>query len=119
MGVRQLLVVATSLSLGCSIVDPKYYESLPLLDGSSESDGGAEGDSGTALPAEACGDKRARVLADTTRMIRIDTTRAADNVRASCTGHASEGNDLFFAIDVAAGEYWHFHLQVDPADSAS
>jgi cysteine-rich repeat protein len=49
------------------------------------------------------------LLRDTTPNIMVDTTSYANNNTGSCNA-MTPGNDVFLAVDVQAGEFWHFHL---------
>jgi cysteine-rich repeat protein len=78
---------------------------------------GDMGDMGFHItPAESCGDSVHGVIASTTPPFGVDTTMLADDIRATCAGHSTDGNDAFFAITVSSGDFWHFHLAVDPRD---
>ena len=122
------LLLATALS-GCVIVDSALFENLPPagtdmgVDSSVDLgprdlgppdlalDGGPPG----IVAADVCGDPMTPVLAGTTRMLKVDTTTATGaSLTPSCGSSMARGLDRFFAIDVAAGEYWHFHLAADP-----
>ncbi len=98
-----LPLVLLSLS-GCLAVDESRYKIFEDPDGGS---GGVD-------LVESCG-ADAVPLADQLRDIIIDTN-GADNSTSTCSGSGTPGNDLFIALDVVAGEYWHFHLAVDPSE---
>ncbi len=117
------LLLAASLS-GCFIVDSSLYENLP----SSGTDLGVDAgprdlgpeqdlgqvDGGGPQAADVCGDPSTPVLRDTTRGLFVDTTTATSTSVSPMCGGGAIGNDRFFAVDVTAGEYWHFHLAADP-----
>ena len=112
---RGILLVAAALLAGaCTIVD---RGPLSRAEGNS--------DSGPALAgANACGAAQTPLLneMDLSALggdgIMIDTTQATNGQSSNC-GRGIPGNDLFFAVDVAAGDYWHFHLRTDPSDADS
>lgn len=108
-GRRALLVATlTSLGLGCTIVDNGALQRIE----------GDQSDMGPGMfGAEGCGEAATPRINSLPRgqAIMVDTSAAANNVRSSC-GRGTEGNDVFFAIDVEAGDYWHFHLAADPND---
>ena len=127
-------LVAIGLS-GCFVVDASFYESLSSGTVDAGFDAGIDlgdpdlgspdlGDPDLGSPdlgppvavaADICGDPMTLVLAGTTRSLKIDTTDAtASSLTPSCAGSTARGNDRYFAIDVAAGEYWHFHVAADP-----
>jgi hypothetical protein len=95
----------TALLSGCLAVDESRYKLFEQPDGGDD----------TADLVEACGDD-ATPLAGQLRDIIIDTTDS-NNSTSSCGGSGTPGNDVFIALDVTAGEYWHFHLSVDPEDA--
>jgi hypothetical protein len=133
------LLLAAGLS-GCFVVDASLYEALPTGADLGAPDLGPPDlgppdlgvdagppdlgptDMGSPdmglmmpIPADVCGDPAAPVLAGTTRSLKIDTTGATGgSLTPACLGSMARGNDRFFAIDVAAGEYWHFHVAADP-----
>ena len=103
------LIVAASASAGCLVVDDsslRDFEARALMDVGVGMNG-----------ANRCG------VVDTPLInalpagepILIDTTMASNSLRSSC-GRGTEGNDVFFALDVAEGDYWHFHLAANPDD---
>ena len=135
------LGLACALS-GCFVVDASLYEALPTgadagFDGETNlgvdagppdlgppdlgpedagpPDLGVDAGPPRPIPADVCGAASTPVLAGTTRSLKIDTTDATGgSLTVMCGGSAAVGNDRFFAIDVAAGEYWHFHVAADP-----
>jgi hypothetical protein len=88
-----------------------------LMSDAGAGDGGVvdAGDSSTG-GSDVCGDVATPVLSGTTRALAVDTTGAsASSLTPACSGTTARGNDRFFAIDVSAGEFWHFHLVADPS----
>ena len=137
MTTRAVACVGLMLAVaGCSIVDPKHYQALRGMDAGDTDAGGTDTGMDTGdedvpvIPedapmapthAETCGGADALVIASTTRNIMIDTNMMRNDTTATCVGIGGVelntiGNDAFLAIDVAAGEYWHFHLRGNPAD---
>ena len=135
-----ILAVATS---GCFVVDSKFLDALADGGGANDlgMDGGRDaGDAGDAgmvdmdvpdmgpedmgdmgfriVPADTCGDPTMGAITSTTVPFPIDTNPLRNDITATCAGHATNGNDAFFAVTVASGDYWHFHLAVDPRDLA-
>ncbi|HEY8429394.1 MAG TPA: hypothetical protein VIL20_13505 [Sandaracinaceae bacterium] len=103
------LVVLAWLAEGCTIVSPAHRdEVLGRRDGG---DGGPDTDAGGPRFDDRCGAPNPRmVLRGTTRDIMIDTTEGYGSDNGSSCGLATPGNDVFIAVDVVEGEYWHFHL---------
>lgn len=105
---RSSITFGTSLALfaipllsSCFIVDDDLL---------AQGDGGGGGMQG----AETCGDMDAPLLqpGDT---VTVDTRGMANDETVSlCTGlwgTSAPGPDSFFRIQVASGEYWHFHIE--------
>jgi hypothetical protein len=122
------LSTATSLALllavaGCSLADASRYQALPEgpgVDGGTVDADGATPDPDSGMDAgppdqlavDGCGDDDVYVITDSEEGIRVDTRPFGSDVNSlpgSC-GVSTPGNDAFFAVDVQAGEYWHFHL---------
>ncbi|MBX3246416.1 MAG: hypothetical protein KF901_04465 [Myxococcales bacterium] len=119
-------LIAASL-LGCSLADPSLYQALPetrddggtgrdgdMPPGDAEQDGGGVEQRGV----DRCGADDVYVIRNTEEDILIDTrvfTSTVNSLPGSCNVSAP-GRDAFFAVDVQAGEYWHFHLRVSPDD---
>lgn len=101
----------------CSNADPSFFEALRDA-GGRDSEGvdaaaDAEVDAGGPLGpqlVDRCGDPAAHLITETS-VFQVDTRGLGAELDVTCA--PSEGNDGFFAIDVQAGEYWHFHLQDD------
>ncbi len=110
-----------SLSVqGCGYFDPNLYLSLRSRDAGI--DGFVEiADTGPTgvVASGVCGDPATSVISATVNRIPVDTTPFHNTLAPNCSGHAALGNEGFLALDVVAGEYWHLHLQPDPADPAS
>ena len=99
--------IFTALLLqGCLAVDEGFYQGLEP--GSTDV---TFYEDCRSLPSDVI------ALAGETRDIRIDTTSAVNNLSSMCS--STGGNDLFIALDVTAGEYWHFHLTTDNEFSSS
>lgn len=66
--------------------------------------------------ADACGDQLP-VLESSAEFRRVSTVDLRNDFdELSCLSDPPLGNDGFFALDLTAGERWHFHLRVtDPA----
>lgn len=127
-----LMCIVAALAASCSIVDPAYYEALQAHDAGVTGDGSVAnmdgGDAGSVdagvdaggfnpiVTSERCGMTNAVIISHT-GLFEIDTSGATEDVSATCGGRPTPGNDLFLAIDVSAGEYWHFHLQVHPSET--
>jgi len=95
-------------SAGCTIVNDGALRRLE----------GTEGDTGPVMNgANRCGVAGTPLINSLPagEPILIDTTAASNTLRSSC-GRGTEGNDVFFALDVAEGDYWHFHLAANPDD---
>lgn len=122
-----MLRLSTSLSIvlamaGCSLADPALYQALPEgptedggvpdADGATPMDTGVDGGPPEQLAVDGCGDPGVYVITDSEEGIVVDTRPFASDVNSlpgSC-GVSAPGPDAFFAVDVQAGEYWHFHL---------
>ena len=118
------LVLAAGLAsplAGCAVVSRQHLDEL--ADGGGGIDAQTSPDTGTGtdagpddtIPLVACGNAAAHVFADSTGgQVRVDTT-GLSNRNSSCGSRAAPGNDGFIAIDVVAGEQWHFHVVPDPS----
>jgi len=120
-----MLRLSTSLSLllavaGCSLADASRYQALPegpvdggTTDGDTpDPDTGVDAGPPDQLAVDGCGDDEVYVITDSEEGIVVDTRPFASDVNSlpgSC-GVSAPGLDAFFAVDVQAGEYWHFHL---------
>lgn len=110
-------MLALGMATGCAIVTTEHRDGLrdggsnPLPDGQMPAQ-----DGGNLAPRfdDRCGSTSPRmVLSDTTRNIEIDTrTSFRSSVNTSC-GASTPGNDVFIAVDVVAGDFWHFHLSTN------
>ena len=101
--VRTAWVVALAFSGACTIVDSNLTDQLDERVGAQLVGGNVCGESGTPLINAIVEDGA----------VQIDTRQAANSTDNSC-GRGTPGNDLFFAVDVTAGDYWHFHLRALP-----
>lgn len=113
------LVGFAALTLsGCFIVDDNLFNSLP---GDGQDLGMSTMDTGPVDMGveqnlvDLCGDPNADflVLSGTLPELVLDT-RELSNRSTDCGSLDTPGNDGFIAVDVQAGEYWHFHLVSDP-----
>jgi len=124
MKLRTTLLMGAILGLtGCFVVTPGHRDDVL---GGGQSDGGQSdgGDSAVAPPVDAgnsvlvdvCGDSTADylVLRDSMPPFIVDTTGLVNRV-SSCGSASAPGNDGFLAIEVTAGDQWHFHVIPDPA----
>ncbi|HJK90510.1 MAG TPA: hypothetical protein RMH85_29880 [Polyangiaceae bacterium LLY-WYZ-15_(1-7)] len=123
---RLLGALSLAAFAGCSLADPSLLDALRDGSVTPGEDGGPPGDGGgvdagtdaaivdTSGAVSECGADGVRVFADTVEDVRIDTRAFRNDVGSlpSC-GQNAPGPDAFFAVDVQAGEYWHFHLRVD------
>lgn len=112
---------AALLGGGCFVVDTEHLDDLR--------NGGADaGMSDAQMPDEdsgtggeqlndACGGDIAEYIvlsASTTTPMPV-STRGLSNRISSCGSRDAPGNDGFIAIQVQAGEKWHFHVIPDPS----
>lgn len=68
-------------------------------------------DAGPSLVDDRCGsDAPLLVLTDTTNGIALDLGHVEDDEGMACGEHATPGNDVFIALEVRTGDYWHFEL---------
>jgi cysteine-rich repeat protein len=102
---RFLIAVAL---IGCDGSPPDEDDAgrVDLDSGPSEQDAGPP-----PLPADdICGVAApVAILDDGMTNIQIDLGAFANDSNMACSA-ATPGNDAFLAIDMEAGEYWHFHL---------
>lgn len=120
-GLAALTLFAATAS-GCLIVNRQHLDSLEGgdagegEDGGPPSDGGTDGGSGLGIPlVDGCGDLEANyhVFDDSTGgQLQVDTRGMSNRVN-SCGGRESPGREGFIAIDVIAGDQWHFHVVPD------
>jgi cysteine-rich repeat protein len=104
------LVALLVLSSGCNLFDEQKW--MQLAD-SSLQDSGVDAEAGVPFRvADRCDDSLPVLGVRSLRFV-VDTTELADdfNQVAACTGFDERGNDGFFAVDMRAGERWHFHLK--------
>ncbi len=71
------------------------------------------------LAADSCNSPDVPVVTSSSQPLRIDTSKQTDRVRdlASCTEFQALGNDAFFAVDMEAGQKWHFHASIVGEDA--
>ncbi len=117
------LAVAAALFLGgCFVVTPDHRDDVlgGQMDGGE--DGGTDGmvttlDAGPdSILVDRCGDDMANyeILRDSRPAFIVDTTALVNRV-SQCGSASAPGNDGFIAIEVTAGDQWHFHVIPDPA----
>ncbi|MCB9611488.1 MAG: hypothetical protein H6722_03440 [Sandaracinus sp.] len=115
---------------GCSLADAGLYEALPETrdDGGTgvdagdssmpDVDSGVDGGTVEQRGVDSCGDDEVYVITGTEEDLLVDTRvfrSTVNSLPGSCNVGAA-GNDAFFAVDVQAGEYWHFHLRMSNDD---
>lgn len=102
-----LLGVSLAALSACTVVDRGALNRVEERQGS---------DMGVVVGSDTCNPNTPVIAAvgGTERFV-IDTTGRTNSVSTNnCRGGGiTPGNDTFLAIDVAEGEYWHFHLQRD------
>ncbi|MEO0324800.1 MAG: PPC domain-containing protein [Myxococcota bacterium] len=115
------LLPAVALA-GCTIADSGPLDDVIAAAGSGDlgmdmtdtPDMSDPPDMRTGMEAvDRCGDDSAFVISQTIEQLRVDTRELQNRENPPCA--PSGGRDGFFALDVQAGEYWHFHLAVDPS----
>ncbi len=129
---RTKLACFTVLLASCSLADPDLFRALegdggmvdtgtedaPMVDAPGEDTGGEDaGPTGVAV--DRCGDDDVMVLVDSTPDIEIDTTSLTNRTGSlpGCGNLQVPGNEGFLAVQVGAGEEWHFHLR--PEDTTA
>lgn len=110
---RAFLCTMTALATftGCN------YFPEALLDGSpGGDDAGVDAGGGFAL-AETCSGDVPMVSANLDD-VPIDLSGLRDDISdiGFCTGADAPGQDGFFAVEMSAGEKWHFHLRTNSED---
>ncbi|MFK7987456.1 MAG: hypothetical protein AB8I08_15650 [Sandaracinaceae bacterium] len=121
-----LVLALGGLALGCSVVDRQHLDNLeqgpmdagPTDSGTPEDTGPV--DSGTPenflRTVDRCGDVGSpEVLDDSTGQQLVVDTRSLTSQITSCDSRTAPGHDGFVAIDVTAGDQWHFHVIPDPS----
>ena len=110
MNPRTLPIVAlVVLVAACDEFDPALYMSDG---GTSPDDAGAQDAGPDPLLSDTClGELPLRESSADNRL--VDTTALADDIGevGACTGENAPGNDGFFAIEMEAGDKWHFHVR--------
>lgn len=120
------LTLLLALGMGCSLADASLYQALPEARGDGgppdaggePADGGVDGGTVDQRGVDSCGDDDVYVISGTEEDLLVDTRAFGSTVNAlpgSCNVSAP-GSDAFFAVDVQAGEYWHFHLRMSNDD---
>ena len=123
------LVIAIALSAAvasaCAVVNRDHLDQLESSDAGDGMDatvtppdtGVDAGPDDLLRVIDRCGDTEADyvILDDSTAgQVLIDTTSMTNRV-SMCGDRASPGHDGFIAIDVQAGDQWHFHVVPDPS----
>jgi cysteine-rich repeat protein len=107
--VMALAATTAAATTGCMVVTTEHRDGLADAGSAGRDGGGGQVDAGPRFD-DTCGATDPRmILRDTTRGITIDSRSFRSSVGMSC-GAVTPGNDVFIAVDVVAGEYWHFHL---------
>lgn len=102
-------ILALTLASGCAVVNSDHLNSLRDGGGNNMGEGGMV-DAGPMFD-DSCGATTPRmILRGTTRGIQIDTRAGYRSTVSQSCGATTPGHDAFIAVEVAAGEYWHFHL---------
>ncbi|MCA9610656.1 MAG: hypothetical protein KC619_33905 [Myxococcales bacterium] len=124
------LVLALGLS-GCFVVSSDHRDNVlnnNQMDGATPNtdaevgpdattgDAGTDAGGSDNILVDQCGDPTARyeILRDTRNAFIVDTRDLVNRVSTCGTGNGP-GNDGFLAIEVTAGDLWHFHVLPDPA----
>lgn len=114
-----LLLALSGFTTGCFVVDTGHLEGLGQDDDAGIStDADTTTDSGTGDQLnDACGGNIADyvVLRTSTPSQLAFSTRSLSNRVSSCGSRSAPGNDGFVAIEVQAGDQWHFHVIPDPS----
>jgi len=130
------ILCAASLLGGCFIVSPDHRDEVvnntgmdtgvpPGVDGGPPDDDGGGGQDGGMEDAgpgsgniliDRCGDPSLdyEILRDSEPPFIVDTRDLVNRIGTCGSGNAP-GNDGFLAIEVTAGDLWHFHVIPDPA----
>ncbi|MCB9592337.1 MAG: hypothetical protein H6719_06365 [Sandaracinaceae bacterium] len=126
MRLASIPTLAIALALGgCFVVTPGHRDDVLNNTGTDAgtdgavppgTDAGVDGGGSTNLLVDSCGDSSAtyEILRDSRSPFIVDTTSLVNRVSTCGTG-ASPGNDGFLAVEVTAGDLWHFHVIPDPA----
>jgi cysteine-rich repeat protein len=103
---------------GCDVFDERLY--LEADAGTPAQDSGPEDAGPSVFLADVCNDADVPVLLSFNDFLDTDTTSLENDYfeLATCLGRNAAGNDGFFAIDMIAGQKWHFHVKVTPGSSA-
>jgi len=128
------LICAASLLGGCFVVSSDHRDQVeanagmdtgvprgedggpPNDDGGGQDAGPGETDGGSGnILVDRCGDPDAdyEVLRDSEPPFIVDTRDLVSRIGSCGTGNAP-GNDGFLAVEVTAGDLWHFHVIPDP-----
>ncbi len=105
-------ILALTFGSGCVVVNSDHLNSLRDGGSNTNPDGQVTPvDAGGPQFDDSCGSTMPRrTLRGTTRGITIDTREGYRSTVSQACGATTPGNDAFIAVEVAAGEYWHFHL---------
>ena len=118
---RSVLVVCLSVALGgCFVVSREHLDNLESgdsgMDTSNPGDTSMEDTGEVFALNDRCGQPTPLLRVSTEGQIKVDTRMLANRI-SDCNGRPAPGNDGFVAIDVTAGERWHFHVVPDPTVS--
>lgn len=120
-----LVLALGGLAVGCSVVDRQHLDELEqgAMD-AGPTDSGTPVDTGpddAGRPAnflrtvDRCGEVGSpEVLDDSSGQQLLVDTRELTSQVTSCGSRMALGNEGFVAIDVTAGDQWHFHVIPDP-----
>lgn len=128
MRTSNLAIVLVALGLGgCFVVNSDHRDMIlnnngmdsttPDVDGEIPmTDAGTDGGGSSNILVDTCGDvtQTYEVLRDSRPPFLVDT-RGLVNRISSCGSASAPGNDGFLAVEVTAGDLWHFHVIPDPA----
>jgi cysteine-rich repeat protein len=113
----RFLVPALAVALGaCDVFDPGLYRADGGSDAGSDDGGIVAGpDMTSTVPFLALADRcngELPTLSLSLQEFIVDTTGLSGDFTdlATCTGQEEQGNDGFFAIQMLAGQRWHFHV---------
>ena len=122
---RAVLVLWALGAGGCFLVSPEHRDGVlggggrdagPRDGAVEETDTGVDAGGTMNILQDRCGDPTVRyeVLRDSRPPFIVDT-RDLFNRISSCGAGMAPGNDGYLAIEVTAGDLWHFHVIPDPA----
>jgi cysteine-rich repeat protein len=113
------LAAALVLAAGCSVFDASLYQNSVSADASPPATPDASPDEMVVTSAFADRCEGIPALAVSTSVsLGIDTSTFKGDYSelVACVGHDLPGNDAFVAVEMAAGEKWHVHVNPLSAD---